>query len=124
MINLLCSEWTLNILRQDTWKRYKKPDQKLVPWSKSRLVDVEGSQLHVFGSVNVTLNQEGEKFELCVVVIYPLTLEAIVGLDILSKCTDDLSQQYLITGMGIMLSALTAKLKRSSGNVILTGWKQ
>ena len=108
-------------MRQDTWKRYEKPDQKLVP---CRSVDAEGSQLHVFGSVNVTLNQEGEKFELCVVVIYPLTLEAIVGLDILSKCTDDLSQQYLITGMGIMLSALTAKLKRSSGNVILTGWKQ
>jgi len=48
----------------------------------------------------MTLNLEGEKFDLCVVVICPLTSEAILGLDILSKCTVDLSQQHFITGAG------------------------
>ena len=103
----------LTILRRDTWERCKKPDQQLVPWSQSRLIGAEGSQLHVFGSADMTLNLEGEKFDLCVVVIYPLTSEAILGLDILSKCTVDLSQQRLITGAGnvVNMSCQTKKVE-------------
>jgi len=100
----------LTILRRDTWERCKKPDQQLVPWSQSRLIGAEGSQLHVFGSADMTLNLEGEKFDLCVVVIYPLTSE---GLVILPKCTVDISQQHLITGAGnvVNMSCQTKKVE-------------
>ena len=90
----------LTILRKDTWERCKEPQQQLVPWRRSRLVGAEGSQLHVFRSATVTLSIEGEKYELSVVVIDPLTSEAILGLDVLTHCTVDLSQKQLITGAG------------------------
>ena len=56
----------------------------------------------------VTLNVAGERFELSVVVIDPLTSEAILGLDMLNQCTVDLSHKQLITGAG---STCTAKVK-------------
>ena len=54
-----------------------------------------------FESAMVTLSIEGEKFELSVVVIDPLTSEAILGLDVFTHCTVDLSQ--LITGAELFL---------------------
>ena len=90
----------LTILRSDTWEKCKEPQQQLVPWCQSKLVAAEGSQLHVFGSAVVKLSIEGESFELSVVVIDPLTSEAILGLDVLTRCTVDLSHRRLITGAG------------------------
>ena len=69
-----------------------------MPWCQSKLVGAEGSQLCVFGSAVVKLNIEGENLDLSVVVIDPLTSEAILGLDVLTQCTVDLSHQQLITG--------------------------
>ena len=69
-------------------------------WCRSRLADAKGSQLSVFRSVVVSLNIEGKKFELSVVVIDPLTSEAILGLDVLTRCTVDLPHRQLITGAG------------------------
>lgn len=90
----------VTILRKDTWERCKTPEQQLMPWCQSRLVGAEGSQLQVFGSASVVVSVGGEKFELFVVVIDPLTSEAILGLDMLTTCTVDLSQKRLITGAG------------------------
>jgi len=45
----------------------RKPEQQLIPWSQSRLVGAEGSQLHMFGSADMSLNLKGEKFDLSVV---------------------------------------------------------
>ena len=90
----------LTILRRDTWEKCKKPEQQLVPWCRSKLVGAEGSQLHVFGSALITLNLEGEIFELSVVVIDPLTSEAILGLDVLAQCSVNLLHGHLITGAG------------------------
>ena len=81
----------LTILHRDIWEKCKEPQQQLVPWCQSKLIGAEGSQLHVFGSAEVRLNIEGESFELSVVVIDPLTSEAITGLDVLTQCTVDLS---------------------------------
>ena len=83
-----------------TWKRCKESHQQPVPWCQSKLVSVEGNQLRVFGSAVVKLNIEGESFELSVVVIDPLTSEAILGLDVLNQCIVDLSHKKLITGAG------------------------
>ena len=90
----------LTILRRDTWEKCKKPGQQLIPWCRSKLVGAEGSQLHVFGSALITLNLEGEIFELSVVVIDPLTSEAILGLDVLAQCSVKLLHGDLITGAG------------------------
>ena len=54
----------------------------------------------VFGSPIITLNLEGEIFDLSVVVIDPLTSEAILGLDVLTQYTVDLLRGRLITGAG------------------------
>ena len=86
----------LTILRRDTWEKCKEPQQQLVPWCQSKLVGAEGSQLHVFGSAVVKLSIEGESFELSVVVIDTLTSEVILGLDVLTQCTVDLSHRRLI----------------------------
>jgi len=61
----------------------------------------------------MTLNFEGEKFDLCAVVIYPLISEATLGLDILSKCTVDLSQQHLIVHSGnvVIMSCQTKEVE-------------
>ena len=68
----------LTILHRDTWEKCKTSGQNL------------HLQLHVFGSAIITLNLEGEIFDLSVVVIDPLTSEAILGLDVLTQCTVDL----------------------------------
>ena len=49
--------------------------------------------MQVFGSADVT---GGEKFQLSVVAVDPLTTEVILGLDILSQCTVDLLHKQLI----------------------------
>ena len=90
----------LTILHRDTWEKCKEPQQQLVSWCQSKLVGAEGSQLHVFGSAVVKLSIGGESFELSVVVIDPLTSEAILELDVLTQCTVDLSHRRLITGAG------------------------
>ena len=56
--------------------------------------------LQVFGSATVAINIHGEILQIAVVVIDPLTTEAILGLDVLSQCTVDLLHRKLITGAG------------------------
>ena len=90
----------LTILRKDIWERCKGPEQQLEPWCQKRLVGVEGSFLQVFGSATVAVNIHGEILQVAVVVIDPLTTEAILGLGILSQCTVDLLHKKLITGTG------------------------
>ena len=90
----------LTILCRDAWEKCKEPQQQLVPWCQSKLVGAEGSQLRVFGSAVAKLNIAGESFDLSVVVIDPLTSEAILELDVLTQCTVDLSHKQLITGAG------------------------
>jgi len=71
------------ILQKGTWERCKKPEQQLQPWCQKKLVGAEGIQ--------------GEKLQLSVVVIDPLTIEVILGLDVLSQCSVDLCHKKLIT---------------------------
>ena len=100
VVFLVDSGSALTILRKDTWEKCKESGQNLRPWNQKRLVGAEGSQLQVFGSAEVTVDIQGEKFQLSVVVIEPLITEAILGLDLLSQCTVDLLHKQLITGVG------------------------
>ena len=94
----------LTILHRDIWENWKEPQQQLVLWCQSKVIGVEGSQLHVFGSAEVRLSIEGESFELSVLVINPLSSKAILGLDVLTQCTVDLSHKRLITGAGYVIN--------------------
>ena len=88
----------LTILQKDIWERCKGPAtctlvSEEIRWCKRQF-------LQVFGSATVTVNIQGEIFQVAVVVVDPLTTEAILGLDVLSQCTVDLLHKKLITGAG------------------------
>ena len=80
---LLATGAAVTLLREDTWARIaaKKP-QELKPWSTLKLVSTGGTPLTIHGSARVELELE-EKFTTEIVVVSPLTTEAILGLDFL-----------------------------------------
>ena len=89
----------VTLLRRDTWDRISASSpQKLKKWSALNLVSADGSPLTVHGSawVNVVLGR-GVSKHLQVVVVSPLTSEAILGLDSLIslKAQLDLSNQQM-----------------------------
>ena len=83
---LLDTGAAVTLLREDTWARItaKKP-QELKPWSMLKLVSAGGAPLTIHGSARVELELEEEKFATEIVVVSPLTTEAILGLDFLSQ---------------------------------------
>jgi len=82
----------------------------LIPWYQSRL------NAGIW-SARIVLSVEGEQFELFIVVIDPLTLEAILRLDMLITCTVDLLHKRLITGVGhvIGLDCQTQNIRGTVG---------
>ena len=71
--------------------RCKGPEQQLASWCQKRFVGVEGN---FFASFTVEIDIRGE---VAVVVIDPLTTEAISRLDVLSQCTVYQLHRKLIT---------------------------
>ena len=71
----------------------KGPEQQLASWCQKRFVGVEGS---FFASFTVEIDIQGEILQVAVVVIDPLTTEAILGLDVLPQCTVDQLHRKLI----------------------------
>ena len=111
---LLDTGAAVTLLREDTWARISaESPQELRPWSTLKLVSAGGTPLTIHGSARVELGLEGEKFTTEVVVVSPLTSEAILGLDFLQE------QQASID-----LAARTLSLK-GGGRVLPlhTGWR-
>ena len=83
---LLDTGAAVTLLREDTWARIaaKKP-QELKPWSMLKLGSSGGAPLTIHDSARVELELEEEKFATEIVVVNPLTIEAILGLDFLSQ---------------------------------------
>ena len=80
---LLDTGAAVTLLREDTWARITaESPQELRPWSTLKLVSAGGTPLTIHGSARVELDLEGEKFT-TIVVVSPLTSEAILGLDFL-----------------------------------------
>ena len=76
----------MTLLREGTWTRISaESPQELRPWSTLKLVSAGGTPLTIYGSARVELDLEGEKFTTEVVVVSPLTSEAILGLDFLQE---------------------------------------
>ena len=76
----------MTLLRRDVWLRIatQKP-QDLVPWSAATLVSAGGTPLAIHGCASVRLVVGGKEFSTEVVVVSPLTSEAILGLDFLQE---------------------------------------
>ena len=83
---LLDTGAAVTLLARDAWTRNDpKRSTKLEPWTEYRLVGVDGSPLQVHGQARVDIELEGEKLSGDVVVVSPLTSEAILGLDFLRR---------------------------------------
>ena len=98
---LLDTGAAVTLLREDAWARCNaKHNLNLQPWSEQRLVSVDGSPLRVHGLGSVDLDFAGEKLPAEVIVVSPLTTEAILGLDFLCKhrATIDLEKRQLYLG--------------------------
>ena len=76
----------VTLVRKDVWDQINKGrGVKLKPWEERQLVSVDGSPLHVYGSVPVDLSLAGALYQADIVVVSPLNTEAILGLDFLRK---------------------------------------
>ena len=99
---LLDTGASATLLRQDTWERVNVPPvrKELTPCPEHRLVSVDGSPLQVHGRTIVSLDLAGERFELAVTVVSPLTSEAILGVDFLQphQATIDLGRRQISFG--------------------------
>ena len=83
---LLDTGAAVTLLRADMWSQVAtKTQQGLQPWSMARLVSAGGTPLTVHGCARVDLMFGPEKFVTEIVVVSPLTSEAILGLDFLMK---------------------------------------
>ena len=83
---LLDTRAAVTLLREDVWARIAaKKSQELKPRSTLKLVSAGGVPLTIHGCARVELELEEEKFATEIVVVSPLTTEAILGLDFLSQ---------------------------------------
>ena len=88
-------------IREDVWRKINPGEEpKLEPWSEQRLVSVDRSPLDVMGQTKVALHLGKDVFQTMVVVVSPLTTEAILGLDFLknNRATIDLGAAQLRLG--------------------------
>ena len=89
---------------------------------EQRLVNVNGSLLRVHGQGRVDLDIAGEKLEVDVVMVSPLTVDAILGLNFLQRhrATIDIGKRQLRlkdSGSTIPLSASPPTDQRPQQNV-------
>ena len=71
------------LLREDVWRQLAPQPPGLEPWPGATLVSAGGMPLNVHGSVCVNLDLGGREFKAEMVVVSPLTSEAILGIDFL-----------------------------------------
>ena len=83
---LLDTGAAVTLLREDTWLQVAAKDTPaLKPWSAAKLISAAGAPLTVHGSASIELKLGNEGFITEVLVVSPLTSEAILGLDFLME---------------------------------------
>ena len=77
----------VTLMRKDAWDRVntRKQETNLEPWAEQQLVSVDGTPLQVYGQATVDLAINGKVYQAGVVVVSPLTTEAILGLDFMRQ---------------------------------------
>ena len=115
-INLLLDTGAaVTLLREDVWKQLAPKPHSLEPWPGATLVSAGGMPLTVHGCACVNLNLGGRDFKTGMVVVSPLTSEAILGIDFLQgqQAVIDLGCGRLClkeSGCEILLDALPQTL--------------
>ena len=76
-------------MRKNTWDQVTQGQKvDLEPYREQQLVSVDGTPLQVYGHASMDLLLNGNKYETGIVVVSPLTTEAILGLDFMRKHKD------------------------------------
>ena len=95
------------LLRKDTWERVNAGKQlSLQTYSAVQLVGVDGSPLKIHGWATVDLGLKGHSLYTDIIVVSPLTAEAILGLDFLREHQAHIdlpNQQIHLASQGISL---------------------
>ncbi len=109
----------VTLLRRDTWGRVTaNHPQVLESYSAAQLVGVGGYPLTIHGSAMVDLRVSGQSMSTEVVVVSPLTAEAILGLDFLRehRAHIDLSQQQVsLADRGVLLPLRAPSKPKATG---------
>ena len=94
---LLDTGAAVTLLREDVWRQIAPQSPKLESWDGAALVSAGGMPLTVHGCVCVNLGLGGKEFKTKMVVVSPLTSEAILGIDFLQgqQAVIDLGHQKL-----------------------------
>ena len=71
----------VSLLQEELWIRVEEP--KLEPWSEQQLVSVDGTPIHVLGSMKFKIPFAGKNFRQEMIVARLLTTGAILVLDFL-----------------------------------------
>ena len=103
----------VTLLRQDVWNQIAAPKPELKPWPGPPLVSAGGTPLTIHGCMCMALQLGGVSIETEMVVVSPLTSEAILGIDFLQtqQAMIDLGQGTLHlrqSGCDISLGAPSA----------------
>ena len=92
----------VTLIRKDVWDQMQSSakTQPLQRWSEYSLVGADGTQLDVCGHTIADISIEGHTYQADVVVVSPLTTEAILGLDFMRKneVSLDLGKGKLVVG--------------------------
>ena len=87
----------VTLLRQDIWNQISACTSELKPWPGPPLVSAGGTPLTIHGCTCMTLQLGGRDIETEMVIVSPLTSEAILGIDFLQ------AQQAMIDlGQGVL----------------------
>ena len=83
---LLDTGAAVTLLRHDIWFQIaSRSPRSLKPWPMAVLVSAGGNPLTIHGCADITLGVGGRNFKTEMVVVSPLTSEAILGLDFLQR---------------------------------------
>ena len=101
---LLDTGSALTILQKALWDQCKHPNDSLTPWNELSLVGAEGTMLTVYGSALIRWEIDSKVFVQTVIVVDPLTTQAILGLDFLRGSSIDLVNHVSTTGDGQVIT--------------------
>ena len=111
----------VTLMRKDTWDQVNDGVAELEPWKERQLVGVDGTPLQVYGQACVEIVLDGTNYPSAIVVVGPLTTNAILGLDFMRahKVSIDLGRAEMRIGqkrpgversMGCLVDSIVLRL--------------